>query len=302
MTTNEGQIPISRPALTGSKPAFWARKSVQRVVGRLILYPVLIAGAVILLLPLAWLLSSSLKPLGLIFIVPPQWIPSPIRWQNYVEVWQAIPMALFARNTITITFFGVLGSVASASIVAFGFARLRFRMRDALFVVLLSTMMIPSQVTLIPQYILFRTLRWLNTFLPLVVPSYFGGGAFNVFLLRQFYMTLPLELDDAARIDGCSTFDIYRRIILPQSKPALGVIAIFGFMGHWNEFFAPLIYLNSTERYTLALGLNFFRSVEYSAWHLLMAASLMTTLPPVIVYFLAQRYFIQGIVFTGIKG
>ncbi|NPV09200.1 MAG: carbohydrate ABC transporter permease [Anaerolineae bacterium] len=293
---------VSRPAAYRPAPSLWARKSVQRTVGRLVLYPVLVGGAVILLLPLAWLLSSSLKPLGLIFVVPPQWIPSPIRWQNYVEVWQAIPMALFARNTITITFFAVLGTVASASIVAFGFARLRFRMRDVLFLVLLSTMMIPGQVTLIPQYILFRTLRWLNSFLPLIVPSYFGGGAFNVFLLRQFYMTLPLELDDAARIDGCSTFQIYRRIILPQSKPALGVVAIFGFMGHWNEFFAPLIYLNSTEKYTLALGLNFFRSVEYSAWHLLMAASLMTALPCIVVYFLAQRYFIQGIVFTGIKG
>lgn len=284
------------------RPALLARRSVQRALGRLALYPILWGGAVVLAIPLAWLLSSSLKLSGFIFMIPPQWIPKPVAWENYAEVWQTVPMLLFLRNTATITFFAVLGTLISASLVAFGFARLRFKFRDALFLILLGTVMIPSQVTLIPQYILFRELGWLDSFLPLTVPAFFGGGAFNVFLMRQFYMTLSLELDDAARIDGCSTFKIYRHIILPQSKPVLGVIAIFGFMGHWNEFFGPLIYLNSTDKYTLALGLNLLKGFEYTAWNLLMAMSVMTALPCIVLYFLAQRYFIQGIVFTGIKG
>jgi len=292
---------VIQPTMAAA-PRLLGRKSVRYVLGRLFLYPVLIGGACILLIPLAWLLSSSLKPSGLIFVIPPQWFPRPLRWANYAEVWQAIPFALFTRNTLIITVIALVGSLSSASIVAFGFARLRFPFRDVLFLVLLGTMMIPSQVTLIPQYILFHKLGWLDTFLPLTVPTFFGGGAYNIFLMRQFLMTLPLELDDAGRIDGCSTFQIFLRIILPQSKPVLGVIAIFGFMGNWNAFFGPLIYLNSTEKYTLALGLNLFKGMHYTAWNLLMAASFMVALPCILLYFVAQRYFIQGIVFTGIKG
>ena len=213
-----------------------------------------------------------------------------------------IPFGLYVRNTSLITAASIVGALASSSIVAFGFARLRFPGRDALFLILLATIMIPSQVTLIPTYVMFRIVGWLDSYYPLIVPAFFGGGAFNIFLLRQFFMKLPLELDDAARIDGCSTFGIFRRILLPQSRPALGVIAIFLFMGNWNDFLAPLIYLNSPDKYTLALGLNMFRGTQYTAWHLLMAASTMTAIPCMILYFLAQRYFIQGIVFTGIKG
>ena len=292
------------PSTSGVKirPRFLERRSVRLVLGKLVLYPILLGGATVLTIPLAWLLSSSLKLSGLIFVIPPQWIPSPIAWENYLEVWRTVPMLLFLRNTVTITFFAVLGTLVSASVVAFGFARLRFMYRDALFLVLLGTVMIPSQVILIPQYILFRSLGWLDTFLPLTVPHFFGGGAFNIFLMRQFYMTLSLELDDAARMDGASTFLIYRHIILPQSKPVLGVIAIFSFMGNWNAFFGPLIYLNSSEKYTLALGLNLLKGFEYTAWNLLMAMSVMTALPCVLLYFVAQRYFIQGIVFTGVKG
>lgn len=298
----EETVTTTASVRTDERPSFLARRSVRRIIGWMLLYPVLILGAVILTIPLAWLLSSSLKLSGLIFVIPPQWIPNPIAWENYVEVWKLVPMVRFLRNTATITFFAVLGTLVSSSLVAFGFARLRFMYRDALFLVLLGTIMIPSQVTLIPQYMLFRSLGWLDSFLPLTVPAWFGGGAFNIFLMRQFYMTLSLELDDAGRIDGCSTFQIYRHIILPQSKPVLGVIAIFGFMANWNAFFGPLIYLNSMEKYTLALGLNLLRGFEYTAWNLLMAMSVMTALPCILLYFLAQRYFIQGIVFTGIKG
>ncbi len=276
--------------------------SARRIVGRLVLHAVALAGAVVLLVPLAWMLSSSLKTSGLIFVIPPQWIPKPVEWRNYIDVWDQMPFALYTRNTLTIAFFAVLGTLLSSSVVAFSFARLRFPARDTLFIVLLATMMIPGQVTLIPQFILFRMIGWLNSFYPLIVPAFFGGGAYNIFLMRQFFMTLSLELDDAARIDGCSTFMIYRRIVLPQSKPVLGVIAIFGFLGHWNEFFGPLIYLNSPEKYTLAIGLNMLRGSMYVKWNHLMAASVLTVLPCILLYFAAQRYFIQGIVFTGIKG
>ena len=219
-----------------------ARRSVRTAIQRAAIYALVTAGAFVLLVPLVWLLSSSLKPTGRIFVFPPEWIPNPVEWRNYTRVWEAIPMLVFLRNTLTITFFSVLGTCLSASLVAFGFARVRFPYRDAIFLVVLSTMMIPGQVTLIPTYILFRILKWIDTFLPLIVPAFFGGGAFNIFLMRQFYMRLPLELDDAARIDGCSSFGIYRRIVLPQSRPVLGVIAIFGFLGTWNDFFGPLIY------------------------------------------------------------
>jgi multiple sugar transport system permease protein len=196
----------------------------------------------------------------------------------------------------------VIGVLISASIVAFGFARVRFPARDKLFMVLIATVMIPYHVTLIPTYVLFRELGWLNTFLPLTVPAWFGGGAFNIFLLRQFYMRLPLELDDAARVDGASLWRIYTDVILPQSKPAMGVIAIFTFLGTWNDFFGPFIYLNSTDKYTLPLMLRLFQSTEGTQWHLLMAASVMTAIPCIALYFVAQRYFIQGVVFTGLKG
>lgn len=292
----------STSARQSRSTSYLGRRSVQRGLGRILIYTLLILGAVVLMLPLAWLVSSSLKQSGRIFVVPPQWIPNPTMWSNYAEVWRMIPFGLYVRNTTFVTAFCIVGALASSSIVAFGFARLRFPGRDVLFLVLLATIMIPSQVTLIPTYVLFRIIGWLDSYYPLIVPAFFGGGAFNIFLLRQFFMKLPLELDDAARIDGCSTFGIFRRILLPQSRPALGVIAIFLFMAHWNDFFGPLIYLNSADKYTLALGLNLFRGTQYTAWHLLMAASTMTAIPCIVLYFVAQRYFIQGIVFTGIKG
>lgn len=275
----------------------------RRHWGSLVLtYALLILGAVVMLIPLLWLLSSSLKDSGRIFVFPPQWIPDPWRPENYAIVFEQIPFVRFYVNTIAVTVLAMIGQVTAASLVAFGFARLRFPGRDMLFLVLLATIMIPYQVTLIPTFVLFRLLGWLDTYVPLILPYWLGGGAFYVFLLRQFYMRLPLELDDAARIDGASTFGIYRQIILPQAKPALGVMAVFTFLGHWNDFFNPLIYLNTTEKYTLALGITLFRGYQVTQWHLLMAASVMMTLPCILLYAFAQRYFIQGIVFTGLKG
>jgi ABC-type glycerol-3-phosphate transport system permease component len=260
-----------------------------------------IVGAM-LMAPLVWLVSSSLKDQGKIFILPPEWIPNPIRWGNYKTVFERFDFARYAWNSTVVTFWATLGSVVSSAIVAFGFSRLRFPGREKLFLVLLSTVMIPYHVTLIPTYILFRELKWLDTYLPLIVPAWIGGSAFNIFLLRQFFMRLSFELDDAARIDGASIWQIFTQIVLPQSKPALGVVAIFSFLGSWNDFFGPFIYINTTEKYTLPLALRLFQTTESTQWHLLMAASVITAIPCIALYFIAQRYFVQGVVFTGLKG
>ncbi|NMB45921.1 MAG: carbohydrate ABC transporter permease, partial [Firmicutes bacterium] len=205
-------------------------------------------------------------------------------------------------NTILIVAFTLFGVLGSSSLSAYGFARLRFPGRDAIFMILLSTMMLPGVVLMIPQFVMFRNLGWIDTFKPLIIPHYFGGGAFNVFLLRQFFRSLPEELSDAARIDGCGEFKIYYRIILPLAKPALATIGIFTFMGTWNDFMGPLIYLNSPEKRTLALGLASFRSLYATHWNLLMAASTVMVIPIIVLFFGAQRHFVQGIVLTGLKG
>ena len=269
---------------------------------RALLYLIVAAGAVVTLIPLVWLISSSFKDSGRIFVYPPELIPDPWRPGNYQKVFDEVQYLRFFWNTTVVTVLATLGQVVSASLVAFGFARTRFPGRNLLFLVLLSTVMIPYHVTLIPTFVLFRELAWLDTFRPLIVPSWLGGSPFSIFLLRQFYLRLSLELDDAARVDGAGWWRVYTDVVLPQSKPALGVVAIFAFLAHWNDFLGPLIYLNSEENYTLALGINLFRQLNTTQWHLLMAASVMMTLPCIVLYFVAQRYFVQGIVFTGVKG
>lgn len=270
-------------------------------VQTLVIYPLLLAGAAIMLIPLIWLLSSSLKDSGRIFVYPPEIIPNPWRPENYPAVLEAIPFMQFVWNTTFVTVLALIGQLASASLVAFGFARINFPGRNVLFIILIATIMLPYQVTLIPTFILFRMIGWLDTYAPLIVPYWLGGGAFFIFLLRQFYMRLPLDLDDAAWIDGATRWGIYWHVILPQSIPALGVVAVFSFLNHWNDFFNPLIYLSSTDKYTLALGINLFRSYQTTQWNLLMAASVMVSVPCILLYAIAQRYFIQGIVFTGVK-
>jgi multiple sugar transport system permease protein len=271
------------------------------ISSRLVIYVLLLVGAAAMATPLLWLLSSSLKDDGKIFVFPPQWIPNPWRFDNYRRVFASVPFSRFYRNSVEVTLLATIGQVVSASLVAFGFARLRFPGRDVLFLVLLATVMIPYHVTLIPTFILYRDLHWLDTYRPLIVPSWLGGSPFYIFLLRQFYLRLPLDLDDAARIDGAGAWRIYRDVVLPQSRPALGVVAVLAFLAHWNDFFGPLIYLSTTEKYTLPLGLNLFKGMNATAWNLLLAASVMAALPCVALYFIAQRYFIQGIVFTGMK-
>lgn len=299
--TAESDLERSPSAAATQEYGWKSSIKVRRLLTNLVLYPLVIAGAIVLTTPLLWLLSTSLKDTSLIFTFPPQWIPNPIAWWNYAEIWTVLPFATFLKNTVILTGINIVGGVLSASFVAFGFARMRFPGRDILFMILLATLMLPSQVTLIPQFVLFRILGWLDSFKPLTVPVFFGGSPYYVFLFRQFYMRLPLALDDAARIDGCSSFGIYWRIILPQSKPVLGVLAIFSFLGNWNGFFLPLIYLNSIEKYPLALGLMLFRGMNYTQWNMLMAGSVIMSVPCIVVYFVAQRYFVQGIVFTGVE-
>ena len=265
-------------------------------------YMVLSLLALTLALPLVWLISTSLKTGGQTFLMPPKWIPDPFVWSNYAEAFRAVAFHEYFWNTIRIVFFATTGALLTASLAAYAFARLRFPLREPLFLLVLSTIMLPSIVTLIPTFIVFRTLGWIDTLLPLIVPLWFGGGAFNIFLFRQFFMTIPLELDEAARIDGASNFRIYWGVILPLSKPVLATIAVFAFIHNWNDFFEPLIYLQSPENWTMAIGLRGFRGLYSTEWNLMMAASTAMILPLLILFFFAQRYFVSGIQMSGLAG
>jgi len=282
----------------------WARRLRWRwpsYLLRVVVFLLAIAGAAVMLLPLAWLVSSSLKPDDQLFVYPPVWIPRYLNWPNYVNAWNYAPFAMYLTNTLIITVFSLIGTLISSSLVAYGFARGQFPGRDLLFGILLSTMMLPGIVTLIPLFLIFKALNWINTFLPLIVPSYFATP-FYVFLLRQFFLGLPRDLDDAAYVDGASTLQVLVQVILPLAKPALASVAIFSVTFHWNDFLAPLIYLNDQSMYTLALGLYSFLSEHTAQWGYLMAASTLMILPMVVLFFFAQRTFIQGIVTSGFGG
>jgi multiple sugar transport system permease protein len=265
-------------------------------------YVVLAGFALVLALPLIWLISTSLKTGAQTFVMPPKWIPAPVVWQNYPEAFQTVPFHKYFWNTIQIVVWATLGTLLTASMAGFALARLRFPGRGILFGFVLSTIMLPGIVTLIPTFIVFRMLGWINTFLPLTVPFWLGGGAFNIFLFRQFFMTIPYELDEAARIDGAGNFRIYWNIILPLSKPVLATIAVFSFIHHWNDFFLPLIYLQNANKWTMAIGLQGFKDLYSTSWNLMMAASTAMILPLLLLFFLAQRYFISGIQMSGIAG
>ena len=232
------------------KISFWNRTSVREISMKILVYIILSLGAIFFLFPFFWMVSTSLKPSTQVLLWPPKWIPEPIMWRNYLDAWQLAPTGLFFKNTFFYVITVTIGSVISCSLVAFGFARLRFRGRNILFFILLGTLMIPQQVVMIPRYILFSYLGWINTYKPLVIPAYFGAPFF-IFLLRQFLMTIPRELDDAAKIDGCGWLGIFWRITIPLEKPALGIIAIFSFTWTWNDFMNPLIYLNDIEKLSL---------------------------------------------------
>jgi multiple sugar transport system permease protein len=279
-----------------------ARLALGRAAPRAGVLALLALGAVAMAMPFLWLLSSALKDPVNIWLFPPQWVPSPVRWRNFSEALTSAPFPVYARNTLVIVLANEVGVLLSSSLAAYGFARLRFPGRDLIFMMLLSTIMLPWAVVMVPNYIMFRQLGWLDTPLPLIVPHWFGGGAFNIFLLRQFFRTLPADLSDAARIDGCGELGIYWRIILPLAKPALAAVAIFTFLTHWNDFLAPLIYLSKPSNLTLSLGLAAFRDVYSTQWNYLMAASVVVVVPSVLIFFFAQRHFVQGIAMTGIRG
>jgi len=260
----------------------------------------LIALGVFFFLPFYWLVLTSLKSDQEVFKMPPVWVPKELLWGNFVRAVNYVPFFTYVQNTVLISVLSVVGSVASSSLVAYSFARIRWPGRDALFLILLATMMLPGQVTLIPVFAIFRSLGWVDTIKPLVAP-HFLGTAFYIFMLRQFFMTIPFELSDAARMDGCTEWDIYRRVILPLSRPALATVGLFTFINAWNDFLGPLIYLNDERKATLSLGLQQFVSQHGAEWSLLMAASTLMTLPIIVLFFFAQRTFIQGITLTGVK-
>ncbi len=300
---------VSHKVSTNETLARWRKLTFWGWVGEILKYILLLVLAFSFLLPFIWMFTSALKDSSQVFTVPPTWIPSPALWENFYNAWTELPFNLWLYNTvIKYAIPATVGTVVSSAIAAYGFARLEWRLRDILFAVCLATMMVPGQVTLVPLFIVFKKLGWVNTLMPLVIPSFFGGGAYNIFLLRQFFMTLPNELSDAARIDGANELGILFRIVLPLAKPALTVVALFRFMGAWNDYFGPLVYLSNDKQWTLARGLERLRGSAYEvgssrmAYPYLMAVSSIITLPILVAFFFAQRTFIEGISLTGIKG
>lgn len=293
---------VTSPQSSISRSSVINARRIRGWLHNAIWYLVLSFFALVLSLPMIWLISTSLKVGPQTFVMPPQWIPDPVVWQNYPDAFTKVPFGAYFWNTITVVLWATTGTLLTASLTAFAFARLRFPGRTFLFGLVLSTIMLPSIVTLIPTFIVFRNLKWINTFLPLTVPYWLGGGAFNIFLIRQFFMTIPYEFDEAARIDGASNFRIYWNIILPLAKPALATVAIFSFINHWNDFFLPLIYLQSNSKWTMAIGLRGFKDLYSTDWNLMMAASTAMILPLLVLFFAAQRYFVSGIQMSGIAG
>jgi multiple sugar transport system permease protein len=276
--------------------------------GRLFLYVFVWALCLMFGFPLFWTLMSSLKTAPEMFAFPPPLVPAVPQWDNYRDVLiiPRIPVLRWAWNSTIIVVLGTLGTVMSASLVAYSFARFEYRGRDTLFLITLATLMLPAQVTLIPQFVLFHRLGWVNTLLPLWVPLWFGGGAFAIFLMRQFFLSIPRDLDEAALIDGASYLRIFWSILLPLTKPVLATLGIITIIDLWGDFLGPLIYLNSPEKFTVSVGLRFFNNTPEVGGepmqHLLMAACILSMIPVIVVFFLGQRFFVQGIVMSGIKG
>lgn len=267
---------------------------------KLLLYVLLIAGAIVMVFPFVWMISTSLKTVGAIAEMPPRIIPKPLDFSNYETVWNNVNFARYTLNSFIIVGLDMVGALISSSLVAFGLAMFDFKLRNVIFVVMLATMMVPGQVTMIPTYLIWKQFRVLDTWYPLIIPSYLGG-AFGIFLMHQYMKSLPKELYESAVIDGCSPPGIFFRIYLPLSKPALSALGVFTFMGVWNNTVGPLIYLQTRSKYTLPLGLLFLKSENVNQ-ALMMAGAVIITLPVVIVYLLAQKHFVQGIASTGLKG
>jgi len=271
-------------------------------IASILTYIVLLAGAAMLMIPFAWMLSTSLKALDEVNTWPITWIPRELLWQNYIDVFERTPFARFLLNSVILSVGGIVGSVLSGSITGFGFARLRFPGRSVLFFVMLTTLMMPTFVVIVPHFMMFSAIGWLNTFLPIIVPSFFGN-AFYIFLFRQYFLGIPRELEDAARVDGCSTFRIYWQIFLPLSIPVIATVTIFAFFYYWNDLLYPLVYFQSQQLFPVSLGMRMFQTAEFNIIHYprMMAAALVSLVPCIAIFALAQRVFIQGVVITGVE-
>ncbi|EMF0037061.1 carbohydrate ABC transporter permease [Enterococcus hirae] len=277
---------------------YFKRTSVNRQTKKIVSYLLMTAIGIVLITPLLWMVFTSLKPMEEIVRYPPTFFPEKIVWQNYLDTITASPFWRYARNTLLITVLVVFGNVLSNSFIAYGFAKLDFPGKKLMFALVLSTMMIPGFVTMIPQYVLFSKIGWVGTYLPLIVPSFFGN-AFNIFLMRQFYLSINDELIEAAEIDGANHFYIWSRLMLPLTKPALITIAINSFNAAWNDFLGPLLYIQDQEKYTLQIGLQFFQNQATTQWNYLMAGATLVLIPTILMFFFAQRYFIEGMDLTG---
>jgi multiple sugar transport system permease protein len=285
----------------GIRDINWKRPGMAiRIIGD---YIILTLGSIIFLMPLFWMLGTAFKGEGEVYIFPPTLLPKQLLWSNFPNAWtyQDTQFPLWLMNTLTITVFVLIGVLLSSSLCAYGFARIKFPGRDFIFICVLATIMLPGAVTLIPLYVIFNKIGWLNTLTPLIVPAYFGGGASNIFLTRQFFMSIPIELEEAAILDGANRFRIWWQIFIPLSKPILAVVAVFTFQGVWNDFYGPLIYLTTPDKYTLALGINFFKNYYSTQIPYMMAMSFLMVIPMIIIFFMAQKQMIRGVILSGIK-
>lgn len=294
-TQEAPQQPVS------SRSNWLTRRRARGITRELLIHLALIPAALIFMLPFLWMLSTSFKSDAQLYAYPPVWLPNPIQWQNYPDAVNYITFFLYLRNTLIIAVSATIGALFSCSLVAYSLARIPWPGRHVLFIITVATLMLPFQVTLIPLFLVFKNLGWVGDFRPLIVPHFFGTALY-IFLLRQFFMTIPMELSEAARMDGASEFRIYWSVILPLARPALATVAIFEFIARWRDYLGPLIYLNDQNLYTLSLGIYEYRSQYGAEWGLLMAASVLITLPIILLFFFLQRTFVQGIALTGIKG
>ena len=291
-------------ALTGEQAA--RRVGLDRVAGALATYGGALVIALLFAVPLVWTLSTSLKDASTVMRFPPTLLPEEPQWGNYVEIFRRHPFAAWIWNSTQITLTATLGTVVSATLVAYSFARFRYPGRDVFFFLTVSTMILPSEVTVVPTYLLFRALGWLDSYKPIVVPFWLGGSAFFIFLLRQFMLSLPRDMDDAARIDGANSLQTLLFVLAPLMKPALTAVTVISFIQHWDEFFLPLIYINTTAFFPLSLGLRYFQNTLLGEglpqYHLMMAGATVATIPPIALFVAAQRYFVQGVIMSGLKG
>lgn len=277
------------------------RRRVRRMTRLAFVYALLVGGGLVFVFPFYWLVATSLKPVDEIIVTPPQWIPNPVKFSNYADLMDAAPVLTWLRNTVIVAVLGTAFTTASSVLVAYGFARHPFPGSRSLFFLVLATMMLPGHITIIPRFVLFREIGWLDTLLPLIVPTLFGS-AFYIFLLRQFFMTIPRDLDEAAELDGANTLQVLLDILLPLARPAVVTVALFAFIAQWSDFLEPFIYLSSPDKLTLQVGLRWFNTQYGGQFHLLMAGSVLSMAPIVVIFFFAQKQFIQGITLTGLKG